>query len=356
MRDVLSEVQRWQAAGQRVALATVVKVWGSAPRPPGSKMAISSGGDMAGSVSGGCVEGAVFEESQTVLTSGKPKLLRFGVSDEVAWSVGLSCGGEIEILVERLEREEGAQYEVQRALTAALAAERLCALVTLLGGEAMGDQRLVFPDGEVVGSLGPELDRALDAERGASFERRASERIRLGGESGVEVFVEIHWPSPQLIVVGAVHSAIALVTFARALGYRTVVIDPRGAFATAERFAHADRLIREWPPEAFEGLRLTENTALVFLSHDLKLDLPGLKLALKSPAGYIGALGSKKTNTKRAAALAEEGFSAADIARIHAPVGLPLGGRRPEEIALSVMAEIVAVSHGQRLVPASPSS
>lgn len=248
------------------------------------------------------------------------------------------------------------KHQVLEALSAALAAEHPCALVTVLSGEAIGGQRLIFPDGDAVGSLGPELDRALAAERSGLFERRASERIRLGGESGVEAFVEIHWPSPQLIVVGAVHSAIALVTFARALGYRTVVIDPRGAFATAERFAHADRLIRDWPPEAFEGLRLTENTALVFLSHDLKLDLPGLKLALNSPAGYIGALGSKKTNTKRAAALEEEGFSAADIARIHAPIGLPLGGRRPEEIALAVMAEIVAVSHGQRLVPAAPPS
>lgn len=239
---------------------------------------------------------------------------------------------------------------VQQALAEALRDERLCALATVVSDEGLGRQRLSFPDGRDLGSLGTKLDAALAEELPRFFKEMASERLTLGGDQPAEVFVEIHAPSPQLIVVGAVHAAIPLVTFARTLGYRTFVIDPRGAFATPERFAHADRLIREWPPEAFEGIRLNQRTALVFLSHDLKLDLPGLKLALRSPAGYIGALGSKKTNAKRAAALEEEGFTVEEIARIHAPVGLPLGGRRPEEIALSVMAEIVAVSHGVGLV------
>lgn len=243
--------------------------------------------------------------------------------------------------------------EVQQALADALREERLCALATVVAGAGIGGQKLCFPDGSGLGSLGAGLDRELDDVLPRLFREMTSERLPSTSGETAEVFVEIHAASPQLIVVGAVHAAIALVSFARVLGFRTFVIDPRGTFATPERFAHADRLIRDWPPEAFLGIRLNERTALAFLSHDLKLDLPGLKLALRSPAGYIGALGSKKTNAKRAAALATEGFTAEEIARIHAPIGLPLGGRRPEEIALAVMAEIVAVSHGARLAAIS---
>jgi xanthine dehydrogenase accessory factor len=240
--------------------------------------------------------------------------------------------------------------EIFEALRQSLDGERLCALATVVAGPGAGAERLLWPDGRVLGSLGSvELDAAVDAAAGNLSERK-TERLSLeaGGEPA-EVFLEVYAPPPQLVVVGAVHTAIALVGFANALGYRTLVVDPRGAFATAERFAHAYRLIAEWPPEAFEGLRLHERTAVAFLSHDLKLDLPALRLVLRSPVAYIGALGSKKTHAKRVAALVEEGFTEAEIGRIRSPIGLPLGGRSPEEIALSVMAEIVAMANGSDL-------
>ena len=224
------------------------------------------------------------------------------------------------------------------------------AVATLVAGQALGEQMLLGPGGDSLGSLGStSLDAAVRAWAKEQLAAQRSERRTFDAEAGpVEVFLEVHPPPPQLVLVGAVHTAIPLVSFARTLGYRTYVVDPRGAFATPERFAHADRLFREWPDEAFAQVRLNESTAVAVLSHDLKLDLPALRLALASPASYIGALGSKKTHGKRVAALKEEGFTDAELARIHAPIGLPLGGRSPEEIALSVIAEIVGARYGQR--------
>lgn len=240
--------------------------------------------------------------------------------------------------------------EIYSALTSALAEERLVALATVVAGPGLGGQLLLWPDGRRLGSLGDAAPADAVVSWGA--ERLAdhrNERRTFGtGEAASEVFVEVHPPPPQLILVGAVHTAIPLITFANTLGYRTIVVDPRGAFATPERFAHADRLVREWPEEAFARLSLNESTAVALLSHDLKIDLPALRIVLRRPVRYIGALGSSRTHAKRAAALAEEGFSEAEIGRIHAPIGLDLGGRRPEEIAVSVIAEIVAVTHGRR--------
>lgn len=241
--------------------------------------------------------------------------------------------------------------ELFERLRGEISAERLVAVATVLSGAAAGAQMLLWPGGEREGSLGAEeLETAVTAWARGCFPAFRSERRSFDLASGaVEVFLDVQVPPPQLVVVGAVHLAIPLVQLARLLGYRTAVVDPRGAFATPERFAHADVLLREWPDEAFASLPLHETTAVVFLSHDLKLDLPGLRRVLRAPVAYIGALGSKKTNAKRATALAEEGFSEAEITRIHAPIGLDLGGRSPEEIALAVLAEIVASRHGARL-------
>ena len=238
--------------------------------------------------------------------------------------------------------------DVYRELSRALAEERLVALATVVAGPGTGEQVLVAPSGPVAGALGSEPLAAAVGEAAAGplagfrSERRTFE---IGGEP-VEVFFEVHAPRPQLVIVGAVHAAIPLITFAATLGFRTFVVDPRTAFATPERFAHADRLIAEWPDRAFAEIALNEATYVALLSHDLKLDLPALRLTLRGPVRYIGALGSKKTHAKRVAALREEGFTDAEIARIHSPIGLDLGGRRPEEIAVSIIAEIVAVSHG----------
>ena len=361
MRDILQEIGTWHAAGRAVALATVVKVWGSAPRPIGSKMAISDAGDMAGSVSGGCVEGAVFEEAQGVLQSGRPHLVGYGVTQEEAWAVGLSCGGRIEIFVEPLAADNAAKAEGAlpfSLLRQQLEADRLFAVATRITGDGAGRQLLILPEDLEPGAparsgtgLGtPELDHQVRERTRVLFRTFASERANVPvGEENADVFIEIHPPKPRLIIVGAVHTAIPLVGFAKTLGFRTLLVDPRTAFATRERFPHADELITDWPDEALERIGLTENTYLALLSHDQKLDVPALRVALPSPVRYIGALGSKKTHGKRVDALREEGVAEELIGRMHNPIGLDLGGRRAEEMAVAIIAQILAVRHGRDL-------
>lgn len=246
------------------------------------------------------------------------------------------------------------RVDVYHQLKRCLDADRLAALATIIDGAGTGRQLLIAPAaGEKsavkLGGLGSDdLDQAVEAAAGellASF--RSQRQPFTVDDSEVEVFIEVHPPRPKLIIVGAVHVASALVSFANTLGFRTVVIDPRTAFATPDRFAHADELRTDWPDEALGAVGIDENTYLALLSHDLKLDLPALEVALESPARYVGALGSKKTHGKRVAALEEKGFSQEAIQRIHNPIGLNLGGRRAEEIAVSIIAEMIAVNHGK---------
>ena len=246
------------------------------------------------------------------------------------------------------------RVDVYHQLKRCLDADRLVALATVIAGPGRGRQLLIAPeagDQKAVrlGGLGSEELEQEVAERAgellASFQSR---RLSLPTPEGdADLFIEVHPPRPKLIIVGAVHVAAALVTFANTLGFRTVVVDPRTAFATPERFAHADELRTDWPDEALRALGIDENTYVALLSHDLKLDLPALEVALPSPARYVGALGSKKTHGKRVAALEEKGFSDEDIGRIHNPIGLNLGGRRAEEIAVAILAEMIAVNHGK---------
>lgn len=355
MRDISEALDRWFAAGERVALATVISTWGSAPRPIGSKMAVASGGDMAGSVSGGCVEGAVFEEAQGVMESGRAKVVRFGVSNESAWEVGLSCGGTIEIFIEALAADTYA------TMKADLDAQNLFARAVTVAipdgdGGVLGAERFVRPDGSIDGDGSVDGDGSIDgdgplghpdvaARLAARFGTFGAERVTL--DDGHQVFVETFPPRRRLVIVGAVHVAIPLVTFANSLGFHTIVVDPRTAFATRERFPHAAELDTRWPDAALEELGIDENTFIALLSHDFKLDLPALDVALKRPVRYLGALGSKKTHGKRVKALEERGFDSETIGRIHNPIGLDLGGRRAEEIAVAVIAEMVAVDHGR---------
>jgi xanthine dehydrogenase accessory factor len=332
MHDVLPDVERWLEQGLDVAVATVVSVWGSAPRRPGSAMAVSSAGGLTGSVSGGCVEGAVVEAAREVLDGGPPRLLSFGVSDEDAWEVGLSCGGEIRVFVERWAGEtwDG----VRRALHDG----ELVARAVVLSGSEPGTTLLVRP-GEVVYGERDAVDEAFRAFAPQRFET-----------DGAEVFVQPLPPRPKLILVGAVHTAVALTAMAREVGFTVHVVDPRAAFATPERFAPAYGLRHlhvGWPADVLPGIGLDAATYVAVLSHDPKIDLPALELALRSPARYVGALGSKKTHGKRIAALTDRGFTEEEIGRIRAPIGLDLGGRRPEEIAVSILAEIVRASHGR---------
>ncbi len=330
MKDIVTQIDQWLAAGESIVLATVVQTWGSSPRQAGAKMAFTATGAIVGSVSGGCVEGAVIEAGQETLQSGQPQLLHFGVTDETAWDVGLACGGTIEVFVQVLDT---AVYTHRRHL---ITQNKAGAVLTIIHGPGLGKSMVVGRDGRTTGSLGDELNlRAIQIAQSAL----KSQRVQLA--DGVEIFVEAALPAPTLVMVGGVHIAIALTSMAQTLGYQTIVIDPRRSFGSEARFPHADAVIQAWPNKAFEQIELTEETAVALLTHDPKIDDPALKIILDSPVFYIGALGSRTTHTKRRQRLQKSGFDEAVINRIHGPVGLDIGAKTPEEIALSIMAEIV---------------
>ena len=336
MRDILPDLERWREDHNSIALATVIQTWGSSPRREGAKMALTPDGKITGSVSGGCVEGAVFEAGVETLETNKPQLLHFGVADETAWDVGLACGGSIDIFVKPLD------LKFFDALRTALVEERPAVTATVVRGDVdvIGREMLVGEDGNITGSLGKGLDEsALELAR-ETFEIGVSRRAELNDTT--EIFLEMVLPPPTLIAVGGVHITIALMALAKTLGYRTVVIDPRSAFGNAERFPHVDQLIQTWPDEAFDQVPLTRSTAVAMLTHDPKLDDPALKIALPGPAFYVGALGSRTTQAKRRQRLLEEGLSEAQLDRLRGPIGLEIEAHTPEEIAVSIMAEIVA--------------
>ena len=337
MRDVMDTIAQWQGQDQPVALATVVQTWGSSPRQAGAKMALTPGGQMTGSVSGGCVEGAVYDEGVAALKSGAARLLHFGVADETAWEVGLACGGSIDVFVQPLARDF---FAAERA---ALGQNLPFAVVTVVKGppELLGKAVLAGEAGLRWGSLGsPERDASAAEQAQAALTHGASQRATL--LEGVEAFVEVVLPPPTLIAVGGVHITIALVALAKVLGYTTLVIDPRKYFGSEARFPHVDKLVQAWPDEALADIPLTRGTAVAMLTHDPKLDDPALKLVLPSPAFYVGALGSRNTQAKRRQRLLDEGLPPEVIDRLKGPIGLELNAHTPEEIALSIMAQIVA--------------
>lgn len=348
MREIINEVGEWSEQGEPVAIATVIETWGSAPRAVGAKMALTPGHRIAGSVSGGCVEGAVFEAGVEALAAGRPQLLRFGVADETAFeSVGLACGGTIEVFVEPLTPALRAFW--QRAF----AEDIPIATATVVRGPADALGRKVLVDAGGAAAAGDPADALAQQLRAAAedaLRAGAPARVPLAGVGSesepAEAFIDVVLPKPTLIIVGAVHIAITLTTLAKALGYRVIVVDPRGAFGNAERFPHADRLVAEHPRKAFETLAVTRSTAVVTLTHDAKFDDPALLHALASPAFYVGALGGRKTREARRARLAEAGLREAQIARLHAPIGIDIGTRTPEEIALATLAQIVAARNG----------
>ncbi|WP_370049431.1 MULTISPECIES: XdhC family protein [Salipiger] len=304
----------WHREGKGAVLATVIETWGSAPRRVGAQLAISGAGEIEGSVSGGCVEGAVIVEALEALEEGAARELEFGVSDGDAFAVGLACGGTIRVLVE----------PVGRVLPEALLAD-LCAA-----------RAARAPVAYVV-----DLDTGARRLERDGFETRFR-MDRSGFEEDSRTFVAIHNPPLRLIVVGAVHIAQALVPMARIAGYDPAIVDPRETFGAQARFP-GETLLNDWPDEAVEQLGLDSRTALVLLTHDPKLDDPALTLALRSGCFYIGALGSTRTHAKRVARMQEAGFSEAEIARIHGPVGLDIGAAGPSEIAVSILAEMTGV-------------
>lgn len=337
MRDVIEQLDAWDAEGLRAAVATVVSVKRSAPRPPGAKMAVAADGSVAGAVSGGCVEGAVVGVAEEVLGGGPSRLLHFGISDDEAWDVGLPCGGEIDVWVSTLDDEAG------RAFQQLSREDGRGALVTRIDD---GARLLVRDDGTRVGTLGsPELDEAALPHADELLWAERSERRVL--DDGTELFVDATAPAPRLIIFGAVDHSAALCTLAKAARWRPFVVDPRGRFATAERFPDAERVVAKWPAEAFAELGgIDRATSIAVLTHDPKLDDAALEIALASDAGYIGAMGSRRAQETRRERLLERGLTDADLDRISAPIGLDLGGLTAEETALSIMAELVAVRRG----------
>jgi xanthine dehydrogenase accessory factor len=333
VNDVLPELQTWIERGDRIAMATVVAVKKSAPRPPGAKMAVNEYGEILGAVSGGCVEGAVVEVADEVLRGMGPRLVHFGIADEDAWEVGLPCGGEIDVWVQELA--PGRFVEIARA--GGRAAE-----VTLIEGDGAGAKLLFEEDGGTSGSLGSE---ELDADaRQAAEDLLWAETSELRGP----LFVDLVAPAPRLILFGAVPIAAALCRLARAIGWRPFVVDPRRRFATLERFPDAERVLASWPEEAFASLGgIDPATSIAVLTHDPKLDDAALSIALRSPARFIGAMGSRRAQESRRERLLADGLSEAELARMSAPVGLDLGAVSAEETALSILAEVVATRHGR---------
>ncbi|HET6445435.1 MAG TPA: XdhC family protein [candidate division Zixibacteria bacterium] len=345
MRDIVQDVEKWLTQNETVGVATVVKTWGSAPRGIGAKMAFTSNGQISGSVSGGCVEGAVVEAGFEVLESAQPQLLEFGVADDLAWDVGLACGGSIEVFVERIKPAE------QLLIHNLSRSNQPFAVATVISGTSpwLGNKIIVEEHGEAAGDTNSVLAGPIISTAQSVLSGGKSQRQRLAvpdeAEESIELFVEVINPAPTLVMIGGVHIAIVLAAIAKELGYLTIVIDPRKAFASQERFANVDTLIQAWPDEAFEEVKLTSFTAVAILTHDPKIDDPALLQCLSSPVFYIGALGSRSTHDARSKRLVDRGVSDRQLARIHAPIGLDIGASSPEEIAISIMAEIVAARH-----------
>jgi xanthine dehydrogenase accessory factor len=329
---VLETAANWRAQGRAVALATVVATWGSSPRPAGSQLAADDKGEFVGSVSGGCVESAVISEARAILKGAPPKLLGFGVTDEQAWEVGLACGGKVEIFVQSVSGRE----ELFAALRRARAAHRPAVIaIDLADGRSA-----LFAEGETAGDSG--LRSALAGETARALTQDRSRVVELEGR---RYFLRVFAQPPRLALVGAVHIAQALIPMAAAAGYDITVIDPRTAFAAESRFPGV-AISHQWPGAALAAFAPDRRSAVIALTHDPKLDDPALAAALRSDAFYIGALGSRKTHAARLVRLRDQGFGDAELARIHAPVGLAIGAVSPAEIAVSILAEMTQALRG----------
>ncbi|MFH9859580.1 XdhC family protein [Streptomyces sp. NPDC017202] len=359
MLDIAEELNRWVEQGRDFAVATVVAVGGSAPRRPGAAIAVDADGTAIGSVSGGCVEGAVYALCQQALADGESVLERFGYSDDDAFAVGLTCGGVVDVLVTPVRAGDPVRPVVAAGLRAA-ASGTPAALARVVGGPAglLGRALLVRPDGSHDGGFGahPELDRTVAAEAGALLDAGRTGTLEVGEQGSrcgapLTVLVEASVPPPRMIVFGAIDFASALVRIGGFLGYRVTVCDARPVFATRARFPEADEVVVDWPHRYLERTEVDARTVLCVLTHDAKFDVPLLRLALRLPVAYVGAMGSRRTHLDRDERLREVGVTELELARLRSPIGLDLGARTPEETALSIAAEIVAGRRGGSGVP-----
>jgi xanthine dehydrogenase accessory factor len=360
MRELLETLDTWQADGASVGRAVVIRTFGSAPRPEGAVLATTADGRIAGSVSGGCVEGAAAEEIERARQTGHSRVIRYGISDEQAWDVGLACGGTIDVLVEpavpgaaiAAARDSGSDRPIGTVVITPLPTD---SPPPTHGEHQPGDGAPPAPPlrvdagGTLSGSLGSrEADAVLTTAAKEALRRGTSRTLEVGGQ---QLFLEVFPVRPRIVILGATEVARALAAIAGSMGYERVVIDARAAFAAPERFPDVDRLLNDWPDEAFASIDLGPDDAVAILSHDPKFDEPAIVEAIRRGARYVGAIGSRKTQADRRARLRDAGLTDEQIASVHGPIGLDLGGRAPAETALAIMAEIVASRYGVTGVP-----
>jgi xanthine dehydrogenase accessory factor len=351
VRDILDPIARWWAADETFGLATVVQTFSSAPREPGAAMAVSADGEVVGSVSGGCVEGAVYELATEVVASGQPVLRRYGISDDDAFAVGLTCGGIIDIFVEPASR---ARFGEMGEIADAVRHGRPVAVATVIEGPGtVGARRIIWEGEEATGTLGAgdRLDEAVDDDARGMLAQGLTGVRRYGPDGErrrdeLAIFVQSFAPAPRMLVFGAIDFAAAVAKAGKFLGYRVTVCDARPVFATKSRFPDADEVITDWPHRYLSGISTDERTVICVLTHDPKFDVPLLEVALRRPAAYIGAMGSRRTHDDRLARLREVGMTEAELARLRSPIGLDLGARTPEETAIAIAAELIQLRWG----------
>lgn len=356
MRDILADLRRWFDAGASTGLATVVATRHSAPRAPGAAMALGPDGEVVGSVSGGCVEGAVVSEARDALATGRPRAVTYGYSDEEAFAVGLTCGGEIDLFVEPLD---GDHMPFFGEVAAAIAADEPVAVATVTAGQdPPGAKLAVWPD-RTAGTLGSAgLDAAVTEDTRGML-AQGTTGVRSYGPDGqrrqqdVTVFVSSFAPPPRMLVFGAIDFAGAVARIGRFLGYHVTVCDAREVFATRKRFPGAHEVVVDWPHRYLQRTEVGPRTAICVLTHDPKFDVPVLEVALRTEAGYIGAMGSRRTHEDRLRRLKEAGLTDSELARLRSPIGLDIGARTPEEVAVAVAAEIIQGRWGGSARPLS---
>lgn len=330
MKELITPLKQWTENGQRIALARVIQTWGSSPRPSGSCMIISEALEMAGSVSGGCVEGAVVKEAMKIFEGGDAKRLHYGVSDDDAWAVGLSCGGKIQVYL-----QPWLSNELSGKLLDMLSANKSCMLATALM-DGRSQNTLIAPDGKTIGHPLPQelVEKAMSA-----FTSRAHGTFTFNGD---EYFIQVFPRRSRMVIIGAAHVAVDLVSLASQFDFETIVIDPRGTFAKNTTFStKPDFMFEKYPSEVLPELELDPYTYAVILSHDPKIDDDALQVLLRSNVAYVGALGSKKNHEKRTARLLDKGFTAEEISKINAPIGVSINAFGAKEIALSILAAVI---------------
>jgi len=344
VREVLPELIAVRGRGGAAAMATVVRTWRSAPRPAGASMLVTEAGEAVGSVSGGCVEGALYDVGQEVLADGQPRFETYGVSDDDAFAVGLTCGGILDVFVERVDDDTWPELE---GIAASIEAEEPVAVATIVAGPHFVGRHIVVRKDRAEGSLGTSrLDDTVREDAIGMLESGTTGFLHYGPEGerlgeGLDVFVQSFAPKPQMFVFGAIDFSAALVRVGRLLGFKVTVVDARPVFATAKRFPEADEVVVDWPHRWLSGQHVDSRTVIAVLTHDPKFDVPAIKQALQTNAGYIGAMGSRRTHEDRLIRLKEAGLTDDELARVHSPIGLDLGARTPEETAISIAAEII---------------